>query len=276
MDWSLAHSLLFGVISGFAEFLPVSAEAHQILFGVFTGAGSEIAGFRLACRVGVLLALLLSCRPQLQRIRRERRLASVPPKRRKRQPDQQTMRDVRVLKTACVPALLSLAAYPWLMGQVSRLWLLAILLAVNGLILYIPRMRRVGNKDSRHMSVLDAVFQGLGGAVGTVPGLSRLGCTTGAAQLIGADPQAGLELVLVMFVPILTALTGIDAYLAIVGSALTVGYLLLYVVAAAAAAISAYFGIVLVRFLAVHEGFSVFSYYCWGAAMLIFILYLMI
>ena len=276
MDWNLLHSLIFGILSGFAEFLPVSAEAHQILFGVFTGAGQEIAGFRLACRVGALLALLLSCRPQLARLRRERRLAAIPAKRRKRHPDLQSMRDLRVLKTAAVPLLLALVAYPWLLAWINPLWVLAPLMAINGVLLYIPRVRRVGNKDSRHMSFLDSLFQGIGAAVGAVPGLSRLGCAATAAQLIGADLQASVELVLVLCVPALFILTGLDAYLAVSASVLSLGYILHYVAAAAASAVSAYFGIVLIRFLAVREGFSAFSYYCWGAALLTFILYLMI
>lgn len=276
MKWSLLQSLLFGVISGFSEFLPVSAEAHQFLFGVFTGAGQEMAGFRFACRVGVLLALLLSSRPQLQRIRRERRLATIPAKRRKRQPDLQTLRDIRFLRTAAVPAVLALAAYPWLVAQANRLWLIALLMALNGLLLYIPSVRRVGNKDSRHMSFLDAAFQGIGGAIGAVPGISRLGCAAAAGQFVGADLQADLELILVLCVPVLSVLTGIDAYLAWAGAALSFGYFIHYLIAAAAASISAYFGIVLVRFLAVREGFSGFSFYCWGAALLSFILYLMI
>lgn len=276
MEWNWLHSLVFGIVSGFGEFLPVSTDAHQMLFSVFTGAGSEMAGFQLACRLGALLALLLSCRPQLERIRRERKLAAVPLKRRKRQPDQRTMLDVRVLKTAAVPALLSLAGYPFLRQHVSRLWILAPLMALNGLLVYIPRLLRIGNKDSRNLSAVDSFAFGLGGALGCVPGFSRVGCSSAALQMLGADRQAALELSLLLCVPVLTVLTVMDAYLMVSTGVFTIAYILLYILAAAAAAVSAYFGILLVRFLAVHEGFSGFSYYCWGAAMLSFILYLMI
>jgi hypothetical protein len=42
-----------------------------------------------------------------------------------------------------VPALLALAAYPWLIAQANRLWLIALLMGLNGLLLYIPSVRRV-------------------------------------------------------------------------------------------------------------------------------------
>ena len=276
MEWNFFHSLAFGVICGFGEFLPVSAEAHRRFFALFTGAGAEIAGFRLAGHIGALLALLLCCHPQLQKQRREQRLAAVPPRRRKRQPDMRTILDIRVLRTAAVPMLVGFAAYLFFPPE-GYLWLLAALLALNGVLLYIPQVRRIGNKDSQHMSALESVLFGLGSALGAIPGISRIGSGTSTLQLTGVDRQAALELSLLLSVPALIALTGLDVYaLFTVAGSFSLAYFFQYILVAAAAAGSAYLGIVLVRFLSVHEGFSGFSYYCWGAALLMFILYLTI
>lgn len=277
MEWGWLHSLLFGLIAGFSEFLPVSADAHRILFQRFTGAGNETGGFTLICHISILLALLLSCRPQMERIRRERRIASVPKRRRKRQPDPKVLLDVRVLKTAGVPVLIGSAAYLLMQEQGNRLWLLAIFLAVNGIIVYIPQIRRSGNKDSRTMSALDSLLFGFGSALASVPGLSRVGCGVTALQLRGADRQYALELGLLLSVPALVVLIGFDVYAVIAAAAVLSFQLILhYILAAAAAFAGAYFGIMLMRFLAVNAGFSGFSYYCWGAALLTLFLYLMI
>ena len=277
MEWGWLHSLLLGLIAGFSEFLPVSADAHRILFQRFTGAGNETGGFALICHISILLALLLSCRPQMERIRRERRIASVPKRRRKRQPDPKVLLDVRVLKTAGVPVLIGSAAYLLMQEQGNRLWLLAIFLAVNGIIVYIPQIRRSGNKDSRTMSALDSLLFGFGSALASVPGLSRVGCGVAALQLRGADRQYALELGLLLSVPALVVLIGFDVYAVIAAAAvLSFELILHYILAAAAAFAGAYFGIMLMRFLAVNAGFSGFSYYCWGAALLTLFLYLMI
>lgn len=277
MEWGWLHSLFFGLIAGFSEFLPVSAEAHRVLFKRLTGTGAEVGGFALICHISILLALLLSCRPQMEKIRREQRIASVPKRRRKRQPDPAVLLDVRVLKTAGVPMLLSFVPYLFLAGQGERLWLLAIILAVNGIILYIPRVRKSGNKDSRTMSALDSVLFGLGSALAALPGFSRLGCGVSTLQLSGADRQYALELTLLLSVPALVLLIGLDVYAVITAAAvLSFRLILHYILAALAAFAGAYLAITLMRFLAVNTGFYGFSYYCWGVALLTLFLYLMI
>ena len=47
-----------------------------------------------------------------------------------------------------------------------------------------------------------------------------------------------------------------------------------YLVAGLAAFAGAWLGIRLIRALTVHMGLDIFAYYCWGAALLAFILYL--
>lgn len=277
MEWGWLHSLFFGLIAGFSEFLPVSAEAHRVLFQRLTGAGTETGGFSLICHISILLALLLSCRPQMERIRREQRIASVPKRRRKRQPDPRVLLDVRVLKTAGVPMILSFAACLFLERQGERLWLLAIIMAVNGVVLYLPRVRRSGNKDSQTMSALDSVLFGFGSALAVIPGLSRLGCGMSALQLRGVDRQYAFELTLLLAVPALAVLIGLDIYAVITAAAvLSFQFILHYILAAVAAFAGAYLAITLMRFLAVNTGFSGFSYYCWGVALFTLFLYLMI
>ena len=59
MDWNGPLSLIYGLISGFTAFLPVSADAHKILLQELTGVDDCILGFRLACHLSAFFALLL-------------------------------------------------------------------------------------------------------------------------------------------------------------------------------------------------------------------------
>lgn len=277
MEWNWLHSLFYGLISGFAEFLPVSAEAHSILFQRLTGVGNEIFGFRLICHLSILLALLVSCRPQLEKIRREKRIAAMPSKRRKRQPDLSVMLDMRVLKMAAIPTLIGFVGYLFFIRHGQRLWILSICMALNGILLYIPLIKRSGNKESQTMSALDSLIFGIGSALGAIPGLSRLGAGAAFMQLRGADRRYALDMCLLLSVPALAILIGFDFYFILTtAGAMAFSMILLYILAAGAAFAGAYFGIMLMRFLAVNIGFSDCSYYCWGAALLTFILYLTI
>ena len=276
MDWNALHSLLFGLISGFAQILPVSAEAHQILFGKLSGAGPELLGFRFVCRLAALLVVLLRVWPSIRRMLRERKLLSVPPRRRRRQPDPVVILDIRVLKAAVIPIVLLLLLYIPFKDLGNTLWTLAILFLVNGLILHIPQYFRTGNKDSRSMTPLDVFLCSVGGGAGAVPGISFMAGWTSMGQLRGADRQYALNMGLILLIPVLLILTVFDFYLGIASAAFSASYVLLYLLCAAAAFFGTYFGILFLRFLAVRAGFSGFAYYSWGAALFAFILYLTI
>lgn len=275
LNW--LQSIVYGLISGFAEFLPVSAEAHRELFYTLTDSRRGSEPLLLVCHVSILLALLLRCQPRLRKLHRERKAAAVPARSRKRQPDRQSLLEIRVLKTAAVPILLSFLAYSSSAALTDSLWLPALLLAINGVALYIPRIRPQGNKDSQSLSALDSFLIGLGGALAVLPGISRVGGTATAGQLRGTDPPYSLNLGLLLCIPALFVLIGFDLY-GLIGSAavLSSGLICNCILAAAAAFLGAWFGIALMRFLSVKIGFSGFSYYCWGAALFLFILYLTI
>ncbi len=277
MEWGWLQSLLFGVISGFAEFLPVSSDAHQLLFAKLTGAGDEQLGFRLICRIFVLLALLLSCRPQLARLMREQRIASSARKRRKRQPDVRSILDLRIIKTASVPLLLSFILYIPAQNAAGGMVTVAIFLALNGLILYLPRFFSSGNKESQAMSALDSIILGLSGSLSVLPGISRMGALVSVGRLRGCDSRYAADIALLLSIPALCILVGFDIY-AVFAAASTMSFRLLlsYILAAIATFISAYFGILFVRFLAVKVGVSGFAYYCWGMSLFVFVLYLLI
>ena len=72
-------------------------------------------------------------------------------------------------------------------------------------------------------------------------------------------------------------LIGFDVYsIAAFGAAGSFGQIVPYILAGIAAFLGAYLSVILMRFLAVKIGFSGFSYYCWGAALFVFVLYLTI
>lgn len=277
MEWNWLQSLLFGFLSGFAEFLPVSAEAHQQLFGCLTGAGNEMLVFRLICHISVMAALLISCRAQLKRLSRERRIAASSQKRRRRQPDKIALMDMRLLRTAAIPMVLSFALY-WKTQQLTeKLWVLSLILVINGVILYLPQFFSSGNKESQGMSALDSMMIGLGGALAVVPGISRIGTLISTGQIRGGEKRYITEIALLLCIPALLFLIFFDIYgIYIAETVLSLHLLLYYFLAAVAAFSGALFGIQFVRFLAVKIGFAGFAYYSWGVAMLIFVLYLTI
>lgn len=273
MDW--LESILFGLISGLTEILPVSAQAHQaILLKLFgTSAGSL---WQLLIHGAVLLALYQSLSEQIRQLRREQRLLQIPRSRRKRQPDLVKVFDMRLLRTATVIMVFGFFAYPTLSAWCLDLQFVAPMLLVNGILLYVPMHMATGNKDARSMSQLDGVLLGLAGALAVVPGISRVGTLTSAGIARGADREQSLKWGLLLCIPALLCLMGFDVYGIVAAGIGSVSFpdILGMILSAFAAYGGAYGAIQIVRFLAVRAGFSGFAYYCWGAALFSFIIYL--
>ena len=72
LNW--LQSAMMGFVSGLAEPLPLSGEAHRGLLRQLFGIQSEGPLFLLACHLAVLVVVLLTGRLELNRLRRTRRL----------------------------------------------------------------------------------------------------------------------------------------------------------------------------------------------------------
>lgn len=274
LNW--LQSLLYGAVSGFAEFLPIDPVAHKKLLLLLMGA-EKSPFLDLTVHLACLLALVLSCWPQLSKLQRERRIAAVPARRRKRQPDMRALKDLRFLKTALLPLLFGFVLINWMSPVEEKLWLTAVCLVFNGVLLYLPPYFPSGNKDSQTVSGLDGLLVGLGGVFGVVPGVSRITGLTTVGQLRGCGRSYILDMGLLLSIPALAVICFLDIVsMFAAGAALSGALVLSCLLAAAAAFAASYFGIVFIRFLAVKVGFSGFAYYSWGAALFAFILYLTI
>lgn len=274
MELTWFEHLVYGLISGFAEFLPISAVAHQAVFSVLVGA-EGYPWLRLACHAGSLIALIFVLIPTLSRMRRERKIARTPKKRRRRQPDFATMMEIRIMRVAAISMILVFLSYGLVYDLYERQWLLALLLGMNGILLYIPQYLPGANKQAESLSGLDGMLIGLSSGAGVVPGFSRIGLGTSVALMRGADRRYAVELGLLLSIPALAVMILLD-FAAGVGTVMSISALLVFgcITAAAAAFAASYFAIFLIRFLAVKAGFSGFAYYCWGLALFTLILYL--
>lgn len=276
MEFTWLHGLLYGLMCGYSQFLPVPAEAHRVLFLQLTGIKDEGSLVRLSVHLAALAALAISCWPQISRMRREKRYASIPPRRRKRQPDKKTLLDIKLMRTAVVPLLLSMILIPAAEQVIGiRYWLVAIILVINGIILYSPQFLPGANKDSLTLSAWDSLLIGMGGALGIIPGISRVGMMASVGAVRGGDRRYILEIALLLSVPIMLILCLMDFFtFGFSGVAVSGGLLLGCAVAAVASFASSLLMIHFMRFMIVNAGFAGFAYYSWGLALFIFVLYL--
>lgn len=270
----LLHKFILALISGITEFLPVSAAAHRELYQRITGCGAPGQGFILAVHIGCLVAIIACNRTKLLRLSRYKRMTRGG--RRSKSMDPSIMLDMRLLRIAAIPLLISILFYGKAGKLVSDLGFLALFLLINGFLIMLPRVLSQGNKDGKNLSLLDALFMGIGGVVGVIPGFSRVSGVTTLGLARGAERSYALDFALLLGIPSMAGVIVMDIYLMFATHASVTFLALLGWIAASGIAFGgAYLSVTLLRFLFQKSNGSDFAYYNWGMALMSFILYLM-
>ena len=158
----------------------------------------------------------------------------------------------------------------------GNLPVIAIFLILNGIILHIPLYLPKGNKDARSMSRLDAVLMGIGSAMTVIPGVSRVGITTSIGVARGATPQNAYKWGMLISIPALAVIIVLDLVSVVTAGLgeLDFSFILQCIMCGCAAYIGATGGISVMKMIVHRNGIENFSYYCWGAALFTFILYM--
>lgn len=271
----LLHKFILALISGITEFLPVSAAAHREIYQRITGCTTPGQGFVLAVHIGCLAAIIACNQSKLRRFSRNKRMARGR-RGHGRSVDSSLALDVRYLKIASIPLIVSIFFYGKASSLSSDLGLLALFLLMNGFLVMLPRLLSHGNKNSKSMSMLDGLLMGIGGVVGVVPGFSRIGGITAMGLARGAERSYSLDFALLLGIPSMAGIVFVDFYL-LFASRSAIGFLAVlgWIAAAGVAFAGAYLSITLLRFLFQKSNGSDFAYYNWGMALVSFILFLM-
>ena len=273
----LLQQLLLSLISGFSELMFVSESAHQVLFQTLTGYTKDDSALFLAIHAGCLAALMLDCRKRIKRLRYEKRLERANARRRTRQADPSVLVDIRILNTAAAPLLLLLVVYRPVQVLGNQMGLLLLFMILNGVVLFLPRLFRSGNKKGLTFTKMDGILMGLAAVIGTIPGFSRLGCIFSTGTATGADKQYALDISYLISIPAVAIMLGFDLA-ACLGMQKTVAGLELFgcFLSGVAAFAGAYMAIRFTRYICRRTDAVGFAYYSWGLAVFLFLLYLIV
>ena len=278
MELNWLQSILFGLVSGASDIIPVSGQAHRLLLLKFFGVNQMPNLLALVLHLSVAAALYLSSQGQFVRMNRARALARIPKKKRKRPLDTRSMMDWSLIKTMLVPTVIGLLLNSRVRGWSVNMFLIAGMLFLNGLILYIPQFLPTSNRDSRTLTRLEGVLMGLGAGASVLPGISTVGIMVSIASVCGIERLYGLNMTFIVKLFFLIGLMVYDV-LAIITDGLgglTVMLLAQYLFTGLLSFGASMFAIRLLRRLAPEHGFHTFGVYCWGLALFTFILNLVV
>lgn len=186
-------AIIWGLVQGLTEFLPISSSGHLVLVPAFlTALGMEVPEPSLlvsaVLHLGTLLAVVVYFRKDLLRLLRFRT-------------DAEARRMLLLLVVGTIPVLV---AFP-LEGTLERLQddpnIIGAALVVTSAVLLVGRRLSHGRRRLEEARPRDAFLIGISQALALVPGLSRSGTTIVTGQAVGLTPAEAARYSFLLGVP---------------------------------------------------------------------------
>ena len=267
---TILSSVIYGIIQGVAEFLPVSSSGHLALaqdFSLFDSSGTDMA-FNVCLHFGTLAAVLIVyCKDIVsvffgavsfigRLVKRDLKTGLSYP--------EKLFLCICAATVPLIPAALLEDKIEWISGSAA---VVGILLIINGAMLWVSDSLSSGRITVDETGAGRAFCIGLFQLFGVLPGISRSGATITGGLFNGLDRQSAVKFSFLMSVPAILG-AGVLEIKEMQTSALSAVFLIGMLTAAVVGVVS----IKLLQHLAKNKSFLPFSAYCVlvGAAAVIY------
>ncbi len=264
----LLNAFLLGIVQGVAEFLPISSSGHLSIAQNLLNLGVEGTDdvfFDVLLHLGTLVAvfaaywedirdMILEFFHMIGDVAHGTVPRSVPPARRL----------ILLIIVGTLPLFVILPFRRMVEALYSNTFFVGGALLATGLLLFACDRIRKGRKTEKSATLLDVLVVGAGQAIATCPGISRSGMTISMGCFRGMERRFAVRFAFLLSIP---AVLGANILQIgdVVETGIDVKLLPAYLLGVAAAAVSGYLSIRLVRMVASQGRFGIFAYYCWAA-----------
>lgn len=281
-------AIIYGIIQGVAEFLPISSSGHLALFqSIFKlGGTDDYFTFNIMLHLGTLAAVFVVYRKDIfplvpaffrvvkklftgklwVRVCDDGAETADGKKGRLRLNADQFERLVILVIIGTLPLLLTvffndyvslLSAYPKVIGGI---------LIFNGVVLFISDRLSRGNKGLDDATVKDGFLVGLCQTIAVFPGLSRSGSTITAGLLCGFDREFAVKYSFILSIPAIIG-AGVLEIPDVLSESVASADILPYVLGTLTAAIVGFAAMKLLMYISKKSNFTFFAYYCWAVGL---------
>lgn len=202
---SILEAILFGIVQGVTEFLPISSTAHIIITEHLLGLQFPGLGFEVFLHLGSVLAVILYYRRELRLlINGSIRYFST-----KSDEDRvQLYFSLYIVVATLITGILGLLLQNIVDQQMKGNVFIAVFLFLTGVFLIvIERFHEVGKRDEGQMSWLDSIIVGLAQSFSVMPGLSRSGTTLIVGLWIGLNRDTAVRYSFLLSIPVILGST---------------------------------------------------------------------
>lgn len=195
MSW--VQAVVYGILQGLTEYLPVSSTAHLLIAGRLTGWGDPSAAFTAITQVGTILAVLVYFRGELVHLARGL-FTTV----RERSLQDTEGRLAWLLALGSFPILvIGFLARDLVEGPARNLLIVGSALLIGGFLLWLADARGRGRRSVHDLGLVTALVLGLGQSLALIPGVSRSGATIAVALFLGFNRVAATRFSFLLAIP---------------------------------------------------------------------------
>src|SRR5438105_5589014 len=249
---TIIQALIFGVVQGITEFLPVSSTAHLILLPWFLRWPDPGLSFDVALHLGTLVALVIYFWKEWLALLAKPRM-------------------VVFIIAATIPGAVAGVLFESQVENALRSpKIIALMLSLMGLVLVLAEMKGRRKKDLDQITWRDAITVGCAQAFALVPGVSRSGSTITAGLFVGMKRETAARFSFYLSAPIIAGAVA-KKMLDIFRAGIPADQVSAFVVGIAASGIVGYLSIsFLLGYLKTHNTL-LFVYYRIGLAIVVFL-----
>ena len=262
----MIKSIIFGIIQGLTEFLPVSSSGHLVLSQHFLNKGVENSDltFEVFLHLGSLLAVFIYFRKDIANL-----FLSIF----KWDKNENTVNNHKtilyLLIATFVTGIFGFTCKDFFESLFSNALLVAVFISVTGIILFISDKLSEGKLNTHDLGFKKSLLIGLGQTIAITPGISRSGTTIAFSLFTKMKREEAARFSFLLSIPAI-----LGANIGEINSLLNLNKLAFinYSAGFLAAFISGYLVIGLLLSMIKKAKLKIFSYYCWTVSLISIIL----
>ena len=260
------EAIIYGIIQGIAEFLPISSSGHLALAQNFFGTQTENGfAFGVALHLATLVSVCVVFRKDVFSLFKG--FFSLMKKLFTGKFGQGLDSGEKLFLMLCIATLplipVKLLGLDETVEAISGIsWMIGILLIVNGVMLFVSDRLKSADISAENGGYLRPLGVGVVQAlVGIMPGISRSGSTITGGRIFGFSREEAVRFSFLMSIPAIlgACVTELPDLFA---EGVTADMLMPVIVGAVTAAVVGFFAIKLLQYISKNKGFAVFSVYC--------------
>ncbi|WP_088102362.1 undecaprenyl-diphosphatase UppP [Halalkalibacter urbisdiaboli] len=197
---SIIEAIIFGIVQGITEFLPISSTAHIVITQLLLGYPFPGFGFEVFLHMGSVLAVVIYFRRDLLEVITGFFAYFTN---RSKENRTQFFFGIYIIIATGITGVIGLLFEDFIGSTLKTPPFIALALAITGFFLIvIERFHKYGNRTESEMTFVDSIIVGLGQSLALVPGISRSGSTLITALFVGLNRETAVRYSFLLSIPI--------------------------------------------------------------------------